>query len=313
MSDLLERATRASRQAPTPGPSPDETRARILATVRRESVKPPRRLRHGWSIPLVAALVATGAAAAVGTHPFAFLSSPAPAVSTTPAAPGASSLRASRPAVHTPDAPAEPPAESSTVTPTPTAPTTTAAPTTAAEAQPATSPAAGGLPAVVTSPPVATVPGGAPNTTAPASTAAGGAARTGSTPSERPVSTAAAGAAATGAITPDQPTAPATDDPAEALYREAHALHFRGGDAGAAVAAWERYLAAAPRGRFAPEARYNRALALLRAGRREEGLRALAPFASAPAGSYRQAEAQRLLDAAGQSRQDAPSTSPAHP
>lgn len=84
------------------------------------------------------------------------------------------------------------------------------------------------------------------------------------------------------------------------LYREAHDLHFRGGNPGAAVGAWERYLAAAPRGRFAPEARYNRAIALLRAGRRAEGLAALRPFASGAHGAYRRDEARQILEAAGE-------------
>lgn len=87
-------------------------------------------------------------------------------------------------------------------------------------------------------------------------------------------------------------------DPTDELYREAHDLHFHGGSPQAAVAAWDRYLAAAPKGRFVVEARFNRALALLRAGRREEGLSALAPFAEGRFGGYRKDEARRLLEAA---------------
>jgi len=84
----------------------------------------------------------------------------------------------------------------------------------------------------------------------------------------------------------------------EVLYRRAHDLHFHGSDPAAALAAWDAYLAAEPGGRFAVEARYNRALVLVRLGRHGEARAALAPFARgevAPAG-YRQAEAEQLVE-----------------
>ena len=59
-------------------------------------------------------------------------------------------------------------------------------------------------------------------------------------------------------------------DPNATLFAEAHRLHFTEHDPARAVAAWDRYLAAAPRGKFAHEARYNRALALVRVGRHAE-------------------------------------------
>jgi hypothetical protein len=86
--------------------------------------------------------------------------------------------------------------------------------------------------------------------------------------------------------------------PVETLYREAHELHFHGNDPAAALAAWDRYLAAEPTGRFAVEARYNRALCLVRLGRLDDARTALQPFADGnvePAG-YRQSEAQALVD-----------------
>ena len=86
-------------------------------------------------------------------------------------------------------------------------------------------------------------------------------------------------------------------DREDALYREAHEAHFVTRDAARALVAWERYLAVFPRGRLAPEARYNRALVLVRLGRTDEARVALTPFANAPTGSYRQAEARSLLDA----------------
>ncbi|MBX3127689.1 MAG: tetratricopeptide repeat protein [Polyangiaceae bacterium] len=88
-------------------------------------------------------------------------------------------------------------------------------------------------------------------------------------------------------------------DPADALYRAAHRAHFEQRDFGAAITAWERYLSAAPRGRFALEARYNRALCLVRLGRTGEAKTALEPFAEGKAGGYRQPEARALIDALG--------------
>jgi hypothetical protein len=86
--------------------------------------------------------------------------------------------------------------------------------------------------------------------------------------------------------------------PGEALYRRAHDLHFHGGDPGLAVAAWDAYLAAEPAGRFAVDARYNRALMLIRLRRYAEARAALAPFAQGevePTG-YHQAEAEQLIE-----------------
>jgi hypothetical protein len=82
-----------------------------------------------------------------------------------------------------------------------------------------------------------------------------------------------------------------------ALYRVAHEAHFRGTDPHAALAAWDAYLAELPHSQRAPEARWNRALVLIKLGRHAEAKTALAPFANAPAGSYRQREAAQLLEA----------------
>jgi len=81
------------------------------------------------------------------------------------------------------------------------------------------------------------------------------------------------------------------------LYREAHEAHFVRGDCAAALALWDRYLALSPLPRLAVEARYNRAIALVRLGRRDEAARALRPFADGDYGSYRAADARALLDA----------------
>jgi len=86
--------------------------------------------------------------------------------------------------------------------------------------------------------------------------------------------------------------------PVEALYRAAHDLHFHSEDHTAALAAWDAYLAAEPTGRFAVEARYNRALLLIRLARFADARAALEPFARGdvePAG-YRQREAAMLIE-----------------
>lgn len=82
-----------------------------------------------------------------------------------------------------------------------------------------------------------------------------------------------------------------------AAYRYAHNLHFRGNDPKAALAAWDDYLAKYPNGSLALEARYDRALVLVKLARWNEARIALAPFANASVGSYRQKEATEILAA----------------
>lgn len=89
-------------------------------------------------------------------------------------------------------------------------------------------------------------------------------------------------------------------DPAHELYRAAHEAHFVAHDCERALKGWDAYLRAAPRGGLAVEARYNRALCLVRLGRSEEARRALEPFARGASGSYRQREAAGLLEVLGE-------------
>jgi hypothetical protein len=86
-------------------------------------------------------------------------------------------------------------------------------------------------------------------------------------------------------------------DAEESLYATAHRIHFVDHDPASALKAWDSYLATYPNGRFALEARYNRALTLVRLDRRDEARAALAPFADGTYGGYRQREAGELLDA----------------
>jgi len=83
----------------------------------------------------------------------------------------------------------------------------------------------------------------------------------------------------------------------QALYETAHQAHFAAHAPAAALPAWDAYLAQFPNGRFSLEARYNRAICLVRLGRHEEARAALQPFANGEAGGYRQHDASALLDA----------------
>jgi hypothetical protein len=81
-------------------------------------------------------------------------------------------------------------------------------------------------------------------------------------------------------------------------YRVAHRRHFVEQNYGAALAAWDDYLQSAPNGTLAIDARYNRAIALLRLNRRAEAAAALSPFARGEVGAgYRREQAGALLSA----------------
>jgi len=94
-----------------------------------------------------------------------------------------------------------------------------------------------------------------------------------------------------------EPTDEGLPEEVDPLYRRAHHLHFVQRNPRAALAAWDRYLASEPRGRFALEARYNRAISLVRLGRRGAALAALRPFAEGAYRGYRQREARQLIEA----------------
>ena len=95
---------------------------------------------------------------------------------------------------------------------------------------------------------------------------------------------------------------PSTEDAGSidlALYQVAHKLHFIDKRYDAAIGAWDEYLRGSPHGAFVVEARYNRAICLVKLGRKAEARVALQPFADGKvAGGYRREEAQKLLDAA---------------
>jgi TolA-binding protein len=88
-----------------------------------------------------------------------------------------------------------------------------------------------------------------------------------------------------------------TEADAEArAYGRAHRTHFVDDAPARALGAWDDYLTAFPRGVFAPEARYNRALCLVRLGRLGEAARALRAFERESPAGYRRDDARLLLD-----------------
>lgn len=118
---------------------------------------------------------------------------------------------------------------------------------------------------------------------------------------ERPVARPARGAAARVGIPAARPALPADwsdPDAAErAAYARAHVAHFAGTSWQRALTAWDDYLGSYPRGTFAPEARFNRALCLIRLERFGMAKQALRPFAAGAVGrGYRTSEARTLLD-----------------
>jgi TolA-binding protein len=94
-----------------------------------------------------------------------------------------------------------------------------------------------------------------------------------------------------------QSGAPAKGADGHELYRRGHRAHFKEGKPAEAIEAYDAYLKQQPSGRFAVDARYNRALCLVRLGRYGEAQQALAPFANGEFGGYRKQDARRLLDA----------------
>jgi hypothetical protein len=80
-----------------------------------------------------------------------------------------------------------------------------------------------------------------------------------------------------------------------ALYSTAHRLQFTGAPA-EALDAWDRYLRTSPQGGQALEARYYRALSLVRLGRTEQAKAALLPFARGDYGTFRKQDAARWLE-----------------
>lgn len=80
-------------------------------------------------------------------------------------------------------------------------------------------------------------------------------------------------------------------------YRTALRLHFGGGDPARALAAWDEYLQRFPRGSLVDEARFNRAVCLVKLGRRGEAESVLEQLAGGAAEAHQRAQAGALLGA----------------
>ncbi|WP_394833754.1 hypothetical protein LVJ94_45340 [Pendulispora rubella] len=310
--DLLELATSALREEPVDPPvDPALTLRRIQSSVAQKNRR-VRRMRT-FLLPIAATLAtSTAFAAATGklTPVFravetAIFPSTTREVPVTPPPKVTPSPRATPPPMVAPPPTAAPPPQPSpgggggrddVLSPSPELPlaSSPATPETPAHAVSAPSPPGGGpgwgssLP--LKPPPAAHKPPPAPVNPAPALDPA-------------PVPIAGTSVRETLATKPDASPAPvvaappaAPLDPTDDLYLRAHQMHFGKADPASTLASWDAYLHAAPNGRFAPEARFNRALVLVKLNRRNEAAAALAPFADGTYGGYRRNEARALLD-----------------
>lgn len=112
-----------------------------------------------------------------------------------------------------------------------------------------------------------------------------------STPAVAPPSRAAAPVERVTSAPPAPEAATAQRDAELALYASAHELHFQARDMVAALDAWNRYLAVAPDGKLAPEARFNRIVALVRLSRYSDAARELDALGDS---SFRAADLAKL-------------------
>jgi hypothetical protein len=271
--DLLSRATRAAR-ATTP---PDDergsaTRARVMASLHKGRIR--RRTQLALILPIAATFAAATALGASGGR-FGHWVQIIEQVLEHP-----SSAPTSR--------------ASTSAAPTPAGPHPVAA-------EPVAAPLAADPPPAVPSPIVAVPPASPHSTTddAPAVVAEPPPAHDAPRVHAHDAPPHRANPAAAPATASSMADADSETSPAGALYRAAHHAHFVSHDAGAALRGWDAYLAAAPHGRFELEARYNRALCLLRLGKTAEARDALAPFAEGRYGDYRRKEAGALLERLG--------------
>jgi hypothetical protein len=270
--DLLERATRALRETSAePQPRSGLTRARILDSAQKRHA--PRGVIVRWLIGISAVLAASTALARVAEHWPELRELLAPAA-TEPANSAPKPTRRAQPKAATPVSPALQPMAAAD----------------GAAVAPGSGPQASGSElgerAAANTPVEQTLRPRRARDPAPRRPRS-----TTPTPATSPATTSAALPAAA----PASEAAPHAESAELSLFRRAQQLHLAH-DPGA-VAAWDAYLRIAGQGVLAPEARYNRALALVRQGRIAEARHALGMFARGELGNYRRGEAQRLLDA----------------
>jgi hypothetical protein len=303
--DLLERATRALREAGSA--PPDEARAanvrrQMLSRVERRSRFSPRGFWQWAAVLLASLFVSTAMAHVIRVQlPRVIEALRVHAPSATPSPRPAAVPRSKSPA-HPPE-PAAPPVapEPAVVAPAPpevvvpaaqeTAPSVaTQGPAAPAPSAPGVAPTSAPRPRVAAQPKVVRV---AP---APAVAVAPAESKDAPTPQAPPVPAPTETKAADSepiAARPAPTPRPTPESAEVALFRRAQRLHNARDPE--AIAAWDAYLRVATTGALVPEARYNRALALIRANRFSQARRALEPFASGQYGTYRKQEAQQLL------------------
>ena len=98
-------------------------------------------------------------------------------------------------------------------------------------------------------------------------------------------------------VTTPRPTADDSERRALRAYREAERLQFDDKDYARALDAWDRYVPLAGKSPLLVDAKWQRAVCLVRLDRRDEARAALEPFARGELGAYRRDEAQALLGA----------------
>lgn len=99
-------------------------------------------------------------------------------------------------------------------------------------------------------------------------------------------------------VTPVEPSSNASPvaEPSDLeRYRIGYVAQYERHDYRAALLAWDAYLQHVSGGRFTPDVRYHRALALVELGRNHEAMAALRPFAAGAYGPLRQQSAKNLL------------------
>jgi hypothetical protein len=279
MSDLLERATRALREtSETPEPRSGLTRGRILdAAEKRYGSRRSPFMR--WAIALTAVFAASTALARVAEYWPEIRRALTPETSE-PSERHAP--RAGKPRVDRARPVDEPPAPAERKTPAPAE--NTAPAETPAAAEPESSAAPQLKPSPVAAPPESPPARPARREPRPVERAR----RAGEPQTARTAIPASAPP-----IASSEPSTPAPESAELGLFRRAQRLHLDR-DPGA-LAAWDAYLRVASDGVLAPEARYNRALCLVRLGRAGEAREALEPFARGEHAGFRQREAEALL------------------
>jgi TolA-binding protein len=273
VTDRVDRALRALRELET-GKNPDseETLHRVLAQRQADGRAFRRRVRL-W-LPIAAVLtVSTAAVARWGSiqATFGSLRARGNVELTHSAAPHAAQPAGSSQLVAPPPAPPPAPSPSQEELLAPLAPVPLEPPPRAIPPPPIAPTPAPAMHGIAVSRPSPSVP-----------------------PATSPVASSPSASAAASETLSARP--PASGVPSDSdVYAHAHRLHFAGSDPASALSALDDYLMRFPDGRFAPDARYNRAIDLLKLRRYAEARAALQPFAVGAFGGYHRDDAGELL------------------